>query len=90
MFSGFLSSENLCLTSHSLNSLCQKGYHILVKNWIFDDRFHKKMTSIGYFGASDDQTIRPKKCFLGNRALEAVEASEIAVTAEINEAGGIS
>ena len=48
------------------------------------------MTSIGYFGASDDQTIRPKKCFLGNRALEAVEASEIAVTAEINEAGGIS
>ena len=30
------------LTSQGLNSLCQKGCHILVKNWIFDDPFHKK------------------------------------------------
>ena len=25
-----------------LNSLQQKGYRISVKNWIFDDPFHKK------------------------------------------------
>jgi hypothetical protein len=31
------------LTSRGLNGLCQKGYHILVKNWIFDDPFHKKL-----------------------------------------------
>ena len=26
----------------SLNSLQQKGYQMLIKNWIFDDPFHKK------------------------------------------------
>jgi hypothetical protein len=31
------------LTSRDLNSLHQKGCHILVKNWIFDDPFHKKL-----------------------------------------------
>ena len=31
------------LTSHSLNGLHQKGCHILVKNWILDDLFHKKI-----------------------------------------------
>ena len=31
------------LTSCGLNSLRQKGYHILGKNWIFDDPFHKKL-----------------------------------------------
>jgi hypothetical protein len=31
------------MTSHSLNGLRQKGRHILVKNWIFDDPFHKKL-----------------------------------------------
>jgi hypothetical protein len=31
------------LTSHSLNDLRQKGCHIFVKNWIFDDPFHKKL-----------------------------------------------
>jgi hypothetical protein len=50
-------------TSRSLNGLRQKGCHILVKNWIFDDSFHKKMTSIGFFGVSDDQTIRIKNLF---------------------------
>ena len=51
MLSGFLSSGNLCLTNFlklfwphaNLNSLHQKGCHILVKNWIFDDPFHKKL-----------------------------------------------
>jgi hypothetical protein len=31
------------LTTHGLNGLHQKGCHILVKNWIFDDPFHKKL-----------------------------------------------
>jgi hypothetical protein len=31
------------LTSPGLNGLCQKGCHILVKNWIFNDPFHKKV-----------------------------------------------
>ena len=51
------------LTSLGLDGLRQKRYHILVKNWIFDDPFHKKIASIGYFGASDDQTIRIRKFF---------------------------
>ena len=29
-------------TSAGLNSLRQKGYQILVKNWVFDDLFNKK------------------------------------------------
>ena len=48
------------------------------------------MTSIGFFGASDDQMIRIRKVFLGNWALEAVEASEVAEAAEVNEAGVVS
>ena len=35
--------------------------------------------SIGYFGASDDQTnYQNQEVFLGNWALEVVEASEVA------------
>ena len=30
------------MTSSGLNSLRQKEYQISVKNWIFDDPFHKK------------------------------------------------
>ena len=30
------------VASAGLNSLRQKGCQILVKNWIFDDPFHKK------------------------------------------------
>ena len=51
------------------------------------------MISISYFGASDDQTIGIRKFFLGNWALEAVEASEVAKAAdaaEVNEAGEVS
>ena len=51
------------LTSLGLNSLRQKECYILVKNWIFGDPLHKKMTRIGYFGASDDQTIRIRIIF---------------------------
>ena len=49
-----------------------------------------KITSIGYFGASDAQTIRIRKCFGENWALEAVEASEVAEAAEVNDAGDVS
>ena len=45
------------------------------------------MTSIGYFGASDDQTIGIRKVFWGNWALEAVKASEVAEAEEVDEAG---
>ena len=46
----FLRNAKFCLphqflkkmTSAGLNSLWQKKYRILVKNWIFDDPFHKK------------------------------------------------
>ena len=31
------------LTSCSLSGLHQKGCHLLVKNWIFDNPFHKKL-----------------------------------------------
>ena len=34
------------LTSCGLNGLRQKGCHILVKNWIFDDPFHKKLPEL--------------------------------------------
>ena len=34
------------LTSCGLNGLCQKGCHILVKNWIFGDPFHKKLPAM--------------------------------------------
>ena len=48
--SGFRRIAHLCfinqfskkMTSPGLNSLRQKKYQILVKNWIFDDPFHKK------------------------------------------------
>ena len=30
------------VSSAGLNSLRKKGYQISVKNWIFDDPFHKK------------------------------------------------
>ena len=50
MPSGFRSCGNLSfinlffkkVPSAGLNSLRKKGNQILVKNWIFDDPFHKK------------------------------------------------
>ena len=36
---------------------------VYMKNWIFDDPFNNKITSVGYFGASDDQIIRIRKLF---------------------------
>ena len=77
------------LTSHSLNSLHQKRYHILVKNWIFDDPFHKKdqycLFWCQWWSDHQDQEV-----FWWNWALEAVEASEVAEAAEVNEAGEVS
>ena len=37
-----VSSTTFQKASAGLNSLQQKGYQMLVKNWIFDDPFHKK------------------------------------------------
>ena len=78
------------LTSCGLNGLCQKRCHILVINWIFDDPFPQKITSNGYFGASDDQIIRIRMFFWGNWTLEAVEANELAEAAEVNEVNEVS
>ena len=77
------------LTSCSLTGLCQKGCHILVKNWIFDDPFHKKWPVLVILVPV---MIRPlgSEFFWGNWHLEAVEAAEVAEAAEINEAGEVS
>jgi hypothetical protein len=34
-----------------------------VRNWIFDDPFHQKWTSIGHFGARDDPIFIIRKFF---------------------------
>jgi hypothetical protein len=39
---GFINQFSKKMTSAGLNSLRQKEYLISVKNWIFDDPFHKK------------------------------------------------
>jgi hypothetical protein len=51
------------VTYFGLNSLRQKGKQILVKNWIFDDSIHFLGTSIGHFGARDDQILRIRRFF---------------------------
>ena len=61
-----------------------------VKNWIFDNPFHKKITIIDYFLYQWWSDHQNKKDFWGNWALEAVEASEVAEAAEVNEAGEVS
>ena len=47
----------------------------------------QKRTSIGHFGARDDQIIRIRKFFWWNWAFE---ASEVAEASEVNEAGEVS
>ena len=39
---GFINQFFKKIASAGLSSLRQKGYQILVKNWIFDDPLHKK------------------------------------------------
>ena len=82
LFGTFLTSRGLC-------SLRQEGCHISVKNWIFDDPFHKKLPKLVIL-VPDDQIIGIRKFFLGNWALEAVEASEVSQASEVNEAGEVS
>jgi hypothetical protein len=77
------------LTSWGLNGLRQKGCHILGKNWIFDDPFHKKLPVLGIL-VSVMSRPSGSGSFLGNWALEAVEASEVAEAAEVNDAGEVS
>ena len=47
----------------------------------------QKRTIIGHFDAIDGQTVRIKKFFWGNRA---VETNEVTEAAEINEAAEVS
>jgi hypothetical protein len=65
-------------TSRGLNSLRQKWYHILVKNWYW------------LFWCQWWSDYRDQEVFWGNWALEAVEASEVAEATEVNEAGEVS
>ena len=46
------------LTSHGLYTLHKKECHIIVNNLNFLGSIPQKIASIGYFGASDDETIR--------------------------------
>ena len=75
------------LTSLSLNGLRQRGCHILVKNWIFDDPFHEELPVLVILVPVPSGS---GSFFCGNWALEAVEASEVAEAAEVNEAGQVS
>ena len=74
------------LTSRGLTSLRQKGCQILVKNWIFDDPFHKKLPVLVILVPVMIKTIGISM-FFGEIG---VEASEIAEAAEVNEAGEVS
>ena len=80
------------MTSASLSSLRQKEYQISVKNWIFDDLFHKKGLVLVIWvlgpGARDDQSI--KICiFWWNEAVEVIEAIEAVEATEVIEAAEV-
>ena len=78
------------LTSCGLSSLRQKGCHILVKNWIFDDPLHKKLPGLVILVPVMVRPSESGSFFGGNWALEAVEASEVTEAAEVNEAREVS
>ena len=78
------------LTSRGLSSLRQKGCHISVKNWIFDDPFHKKLPILVILVPVMIRLLAFASFFWGNWALEAVEANEVSEAAEVNEAGEVS
>ena len=77
------------MTLAGLNSLQQKECQILVKNWIFDDPFHKKLPVLSIL-VPEWSDHKNKAVFWGNWALEAVEASKVAEAAEVNEASKAS
>ena len=60
------------IASAGLSSLRQKGYQILVKNWIFDDPLHKKKNCIGHLCVRDDPTMRSSKLFDEMRLLRSL------------------
>ena len=78
------------LTTRSLNGLRQKGCHILVKNWIFGDPFHKKNDKQWLFWCQWWSDHQDQEVFWGNWTLEAVEASELTEATDVNEAGEVS
>ena len=51
------------LTSQGLNGLCQKGCHILVKNWLFDDPLHKKLPLLVILVPVMIESVRIRKFF---------------------------
>ena len=70
----------------------QEEYQISVKNWIFDDLFHKKGLVLVIWvlgpGARDDQSI--KICiFWWNEAVEVIEAIEAVEATEVIEAAEV-
>ena len=70
------------MTSAGLNSLRQKEYQILVKNWISDDPFHKKGQILIILVPGMIQPSGPG-IFWWNEAVEVIEASEVADGREI-------
>ena len=73
MLSGFLSSGNLCLIHHfKLFSPHRPQWPRSEKMPYLSEKLDfwwsipQKITSVGYFGASDDQIIRIRKFFAGN------------------------
>jgi hypothetical protein len=63
------------VASAGLNSLRQNGNQILVKNWIFDDPFHKKGPLLVYFGARNDPTIMISNFFWWNEAVDVANSN---------------
>ena len=61
------------VASAGLSSLGQKGYQMLVKNWIFDDPLYKKKNCIGHLCVRDDPTMRPSKLFDELRLLRSLK-----------------
>ena len=77
------------LTSRGFKGLCQRGCHILVKNWIFDDPFHKKLSVLVILVPVMIRQSKSESRFWQNWASEAVETSEDAEVVEVNEAGEV-
>ena len=90
-------SADICVSSTSLkkNDIGwpqqppTEKYQISVKNWIFDDPFHKKGSVLFILVSGMIQSSEPGSSFGLNRVLEAVEAIEVADTCEVKEAAEI-
>ena len=75
------------VASTGLNSLRQKGYQILVKNWIFDDPFHKKGWVLVILVPGMIQPSGSGLFFWWNEAVEVVEAVMVIEAAGVSRPG---